>query len=126
MFCLLVCFVYLIFSSERVKRVIVLTLSVQSLGRGLFSSMQRGFRLRLRESHGLEIHVTLCVLLTGRPIVVTHMKSVVARECCRSVSSQSGRQLQLEPEASFIFLKNFRAFFTLKSCFWRDECFKVL
>ena len=60
MFCLLVCFVYLIFSSERVKRVIVLTLSVQSLGRGLISSMQRGFRLRLRESHGLEIHLTLC------------------------------------------------------------------
>ena len=63
MFCLLVCFVYLMFSSERVKRVIVLTLSVQSLGRGLFSSMQRGFRLRLRESHGLEIHVTLCAWL---------------------------------------------------------------
>ena len=60
MFCLLVCFVYLIFNSERVERVIVLTLSVQSLGRGLISSMQRGFRLRLRESHGLEIHVTLC------------------------------------------------------------------
>ena len=60
MFCLLVCFVYLIFSSERVERVIVLTLSVQSFGRGLFSSMQRGFRLRLRESHGLWIHVTLC------------------------------------------------------------------
>ena len=32
MFCLLVCFVYLIFNSERVERVIVLTLSVQSLG----------------------------------------------------------------------------------------------
>ena len=32
MFCLLVGFVYLIFSIERVERVIVLTLSVQSLG----------------------------------------------------------------------------------------------
>ena len=71
-------------------------------------------------------HLRHLVLLTGQPIVVTHMKFVVARECCRSVGSQSGRQLQLEPEVSFIFLKNLRAFFTLKSCFRRDEWFKVL
>ena len=70
MICLLVCFVYLILSSERVKRAIVLTLSVQSLGRGLISSMQRGFRLRLRESHGLGIHfrfyVQTCMSLWDR------------------------------------------------------------
>ena len=72
------------------------------------------------------IHLRHLVLSTCQLLEVTHMKSVVARECCRSVSSQSGRQLQLEPEASFIFLKNFRAFFTLKSFFWRDECFQVL
>jgi len=46
-------------------------------------------------------------------VCFVYMKFVVARECCRSVSSQSGRHLQLELKASFIFLKNFQAFFTL-------------
>ena len=75
---------------------------------------------------GSLIHLRHLVLWTDQPLEVTHMKFVVARECCRSVSSQSGRQLQLEPKASLIFLKNFRAFFTLKSCFWRDECLQFL
>ena len=45
------------------------------------------------------IHLRHLVLSTCQLLEVTHMKFVVARECCRSVSSQSGRQLQLEPEA---------------------------
>ena len=69
------------------------TLSVQSLGRVPVSSMQRGFRFRLRESHGLLIGMRTVDKDNRQRI--THMKLVVLTECWMSKSSQSGRQFDL-------------------------------
>ena len=49
------------------------------------------------------------------------MKLVEVTECCRSVSSQSGRQPQLEPDANVISVKNFFVFFTLGNLWYGIE-----
>ena len=81
----------------------LITFSVQSAGSDPAFSMQRGFRFRLRESHGLSIETKSVEKDNIKRI--THMKLVVLTECWMSKSSQSGRQLHFE--LFFIPLKNF-------------------
>ena len=81
----------------------LVTLFVQSLGRVPVSSMQRGFRFRLRESHGLLIGMRKVDKNNIKRI--THIKLVVLTECWMSKSTQSERQLHFK--LFFISLKNF-------------------
>ena len=70
------------------------TLFVQSLGRVPVSSIQSGFRFKLRESHGLLDEMR--TVDKDNIQRITHMKLVVLTECWMSKSSQSGRQLHFD------------------------------
>ena len=88
----------------------LLTLADQSAESGPAFSMQRGFTLRLRESH--------CLDFWSEKGCLTHMSLLVLTECCRSMSSQSGKQSQPASIVSLISLKNSWALLALKICFF--------
>ena len=91
----------------------LLTLADQSAESGPAFSMQRGFTLRLRESH--------CLDFWSDKGCLTHMSLVVLTECCRSMSSQSGKHSQPASIVSLISLKNSWALLALKiCCFFND------
>lgn len=88
----------------------LLTLADQSAESGPAFSMQRGFTLRLRESHFLDFW--------SEKGCLTHMSLLVLTECCRSMSSQSGKHSQPASIVSLISLKNSWALLALKICFF--------
>ena len=81
----------------------------------------------LQHAEGVQVEVARVTLPektkgNAQRIVLTHMRSVVVTEYCKSMSSQSGRQSQSDSLVLLICLKNFCAWLVLRLGF----CITVL
>ena len=98
-------------------RLFLPTSCIQNFGRVPFFREQRGLKLRLRESHRLQLEHNLVhflelvnvldlQILFWSNIAETHMRLLSVTECCKSKKSQSGRQSHSESVTFRIIFRN--------------------